>query len=253
MDKWVEVITQNVYKLFRLQKVFWHIVYTVRCLLFWSPSETTKQSWVRVIIKNKYLQKIRYYVRTKSKISYQGQKKTYSQVKTLNFAYPNRHIDIKIPHGSGYHVILQHTVQITLNLDNESTNKTRSIVNNVGRVLVKKKLLMLGSKEIDTINISDIYDTFKDFYMNEKEHEKNLSWGIESERKTGLFQVSSKIPYGRKEDLVEMLEFNFYEKVIFCSGDATAIRRLLNTSRIWCNIWKTLCNKDRWVACYMLE
>ena len=34
---------------------------------------------------------------------------------------------------------------------------------------------MLGSKEIDTINISDIYDTFKDFYMNEKEHEKNLS------------------------------------------------------------------------------
>lgn len=39
-------------------------------------------------------------------------------------------------------------------------------------------------------------------------------------------------PYGRKEDLVEMLEFNSYEKVIFCSGDATETRRLLNTSRI---------------------
>ena len=34
---------------------------------------------------------------------------------------------------------------------------------------------MLGSKEIDTINKSDFYDTFKDFYMNEKEREKDLS------------------------------------------------------------------------------
>ena len=30
--------------------------------------------------------------------------------KTINLAYPNRHIDIKIPHGLGDHVILQHTL-----------------------------------------------------------------------------------------------------------------------------------------------
>ena len=28
---------------------------------------------------------------------------------------------------------------------------------------------MLGSKYIDTINISDIYDTYKGFYVSEKE------------------------------------------------------------------------------------
>ena len=51
---------------------------------------------------------------------------------------------------------------MTFNLDIESTDKTHSVVNNVGRVLVKKNVLMLGSKDIDRINNSDIYDTYKD-------------------------------------------------------------------------------------------
>ena len=37
-------------------------------------------------------------------------------------------------------------VRITFNLDIESKDETRRIVNNVGRALVKKKVLMLGSK-----------------------------------------------------------------------------------------------------------
>ena len=55
------------------------------------------------------------------------------------------------------------TVKIAFNLGIESTGKTGSFVNNVGRALVKKKVLMLGSKEIDTINNAGIYDTYNDF------------------------------------------------------------------------------------------
>ena len=45
---------------------------------------------------------------------------------------------------------------------------------------MKKKVLMLGSKEIDTINNSDVYDTYKDLYLSEKEREENLLQGIQS-------------------------------------------------------------------------
>ena len=38
---------------------------------------------------------------------------------------------------------------------------------------------MLGSKEIDTINNSDIYDTYKDLYLSEKEREKKLTQGLQ--------------------------------------------------------------------------
>ena len=87
-----------------------------------------------------------------------------------NTAYPNQHTDIQIPHGSRDHVIIPDTNKITFNLDIESTDKTRSIVNNIGRALVKKKVLRLGSKDIDMINNSGIYDTYKDLYLSEKEH-----------------------------------------------------------------------------------
>ena len=39
---------------------------------------------------------------------------------------------------------------------------------------------MLGSKDIGMINNSDIYDTYKDLYLSEKEHEDKLLQGIQS-------------------------------------------------------------------------
>ena len=54
-------------------------------------------------------------------------------------ANPNQYTDIEIPHGSKDHVIIPDTVKITFNLDITSTGKARSVVNNVGRALVKKR------------------------------------------------------------------------------------------------------------------
>ena len=39
---------------------------------------------------------------------------------------------------------------------------------------------MLDSKDIDTINNSDIYDTYKDLYLSEKKREEKLLQGIRS-------------------------------------------------------------------------
>ena len=62
-------------------------------------------------------------------------------VNTPNIAYLGQHFKIIIPQGSADHVIVPDTVKITFDLDITSTDKTRSIVNNVGRTLVEKKCL----------------------------------------------------------------------------------------------------------------
>ena len=88
-----------------------------------------------------------------------------------NTAYSNQEIDIEIRHGSRDDVVVPDTVKITFNLDIELTGRTRNVVNNPGRELVKEKVLMLGSKNIDTINnpdIQDICDTYKDPYLSKK-------------------------------------------------------------------------------------
>ena len=50
---------------------------------------------------------------------------------------------------------------------------------------------MFGSKEIDTINNADIYGTYKDLYLSEREHEEKLLQSMQSE--SGLkAQVEAK-------------------------------------------------------------
>ena len=69
-------------------------------------------------------------------------------------------------------------------------------MNNVGRALVKKKVLMLGSTDIDTINNSDIYDTYKNLYLGEKDREEKLLQGIKSAN-------GSKSRLGGKKQMVQ--------------------------------------------------
>ena len=189
----------------------------------------------------------------RTQFAFKGKREHIAKVNMPNIAYPNQHIDIEILHGSRDHVIIPDTVKITFNLDITSTDKARSIVNNVGRALVKKKVLMLGSKDIDTINNSDIYQTNKVLYLGEKEREEKLLQviqptnglkaraGAKKADGTALtvtmqenaikkafdkwFEIPLDFnffrhpvyPYGLKEDLIVRLELNSSEKLILCT------------------------------------
>ena len=194
-------------------------------------------------------------VEHRAQFAFTGKREHIAKVNIPNIAYPSQHIDTDIPHGSRDDVIMPDTIKITFNLDIESTDKARSIVNNVGGALAKKTVLMLGSVDIDTINNSDIYNAYKDLYLSEKEREEKLIRGIKSANglkarldakksdspaltlKTqenaikkafdkrfsipldfDLFK-HSVYPYRLKEDLIVRLELNSPEKVIFCIGD----------------------------------
>ena len=83
-------------------------------------------------------------------------------------------------HGSWDHFNLLYIAKITFNLDIKSTDKPCSTVSNVDRVLLNIKVLILGSKEINTNNDTDIYDNHKDLYLGEKEREEKLLQGMHS-------------------------------------------------------------------------
>ena len=116
-------------------------------------------------------------VEHRTQFAFKTKREYIAKVNMSNIAYPNQHIEFEIPHGSRDHVIVPDVVKITFNLDIEST--ACSIVNNVGKALVKKKLFMLGSKDTDTINNSYVYDKYKDLYLSEKEHEEKLLHDIQ--------------------------------------------------------------------------
>ena len=77
-------------------------------------------------------------VEHRTQFSFKGKREHVSKVSIPNIAYPSQHIDIEIPNGSRDHGIIPDTIKITFNLDIQSTDKACSVVNNVGKTLVKK-------------------------------------------------------------------------------------------------------------------
>ena len=116
----------------------------------------------------------------RTQFAFKGKTEHIAQVNIPNIAYPSQQFDTEIRHGSRDHVIIPDTIKTTFNLDIKSTEMARSVVNNVGRALVKKKVQMLSSKDVDTINDSDICDMYKDLYLSKKEREEKLPQGIQS-------------------------------------------------------------------------
>ena len=68
----------------------------------------------------------------RTQFAFNGKREHIVKVNIPNIGYPNQHIDVEIPAGSRDQIIVPDTLNITFNL-------TRSVVNNVGRALVKKK------------------------------------------------------------------------------------------------------------------
>ena len=198
----------------------------------------------------------------RTQFAFKGKCEHIVKVNIPNIGYLNQHIDMEIPAGSRDQIIVPDTLKITFNLEVESKEKTRSVVKNVGRALVKEKVLMLGSKEIDTVKQSYIYDAYKDLYLSKQEREEKLLQGIQSA--TGLkarvgatksdgtaltltkeenaikktvsnrfsipldfdFFKHPTYPYGLREDLIARLELNSAEKILLASGDTAATYKI---------------------------
>ena len=90
-------------------------------------------------------------VEHRTQFAFNGKREHIAKVNMPNIAFPNQHIDIEIPHGSRNHVIIPDTIKITFNFDIESTGKARSVVNNVGKALVKKRYSCLLEKTLTRV------------------------------------------------------------------------------------------------------
>ena len=110
----------------------------------------------------------------RTQFDFKDKRQHKTKINIPKIAYPNQYNDIEIPHGSRDDVIVPDKVKTTFNPDIEYTDKTRSVAKNLGRALLKKKVLMLGSKEIYTVNTTDSYDAYKNLYLSEKEREEKL-------------------------------------------------------------------------------
>ena len=112
----------------------------------------------------------------RTQFAFKGKIEHIATVSTPNIAYPSQKFNIIIPQDSADHVIVPDTLKITFGLKLTSRNKARSVVNNFGRALVKKKCLSLVQKRLMRL-IALVFN--KNFYLSGKEHEERLLQGLQ--------------------------------------------------------------------------
>ena len=77
-------------------------------------------------------------IKHRTQFAFKGKREHIGTVNTPNIAYPGQNFKIITPQGSADHVIVPDTLKITFDFELTSTDRTRSVANNVGKVLVKK-------------------------------------------------------------------------------------------------------------------
>ena len=198
------------------------------------------------------------HVENRIQYAFKGKREHVVTLNTPNIAYPGQTLKIEIPKGSSDTVIVRNTLHLTFNLELESKDKNCGVVQNVGREIITKKVLNLGSKEIESINNSNIFDTYKDLYLSKKDREDRILQGIQSSNglkgrlgstksdgtaltltatETAVKKTLNKrfsvpldfdffnypvCPYALKEDIYITIQLNSPEKVLLASGDVNA-------------------------------
>ena len=98
---------------------------------------------------------------------------------TPNIAYPGQQFDVQISRLSADASIAPRTLSITSNIEVISKDKSRGLVNNVGRCIIEKKSLALGGKDVETLDNADVYDVHADLYIDKHISENALLQGIQ--------------------------------------------------------------------------
>ena len=157
--------------------------------------------------------------------------------------------------------MVRETQKLTFNLELISKeDKGRTVANNIGRTIVAKKSLSIGSNEVESIDNSDIFDVYKDPYLKKKKRENLLLKGIEAENglkaKLGAKKADGTdpkltceenaiikalgnslpilldfeffkqpiSPYYLEEDLVVTIDLSKSEKIMLCSDNTATFK-----------------------------
>ena len=166
--------------------------------------------------------------------AFKGKREHVVKTNTPNTAYPEQTFDVDIPSGSIQHVIVPTSIpKVTFKLEIKSSkDKGRTIVNNIGREIVTKKVLTLGSKDIESINHCDKFDTFKDLYLTKDQREDRVLQGIQSvqglKARVGATKSDgTAITFNGEETAIQKtlgnrfsipLDFDFFNQPVFPAG-----------------------------------
>ena len=92
---------------------------------------------------------------------------------------PNQPLLVRFPNLTDQDVIVPGTVRLAFNITLSSTDDDRTVVQNLGRAIVKKITIKISGNEIMSISNSDIYYLYSDLWKTKLERQSQVYQGID--------------------------------------------------------------------------
>ena len=112
---------------------------------------------------------------------------------TLRVSFPNLGPD---------DVIVPGTVRLTFDIELDSADVNRTIVNNLGRAIVEQIVIKLEGREIQSIRAADIFFCYCDLWKTKEEREDSVYQGIQSDNAAKLRIDAGDANTNTKRDVV---------------------------------------------------
>ena len=87
-------------------------------------------------------------------------------------------VNIKFPQLQTHDVIVPGTTRLAFNIDINSTDVNRTLVNNIGRAIVQKIEVKIGNDTVTILDSSDVFSTYADLWRSNKERQNSAYQGI---------------------------------------------------------------------------
>ena len=94
----------------------------------------------------------------------------------------NQQLLVRFPNLGAHDVIVPGTARLAFRITLVSTDANRSVVQNLGRAVVKKTTIRISGNEVMSIDDSDVYNCYLDLWKTDKERDNAYYQGIDTSK-----------------------------------------------------------------------
>ena len=110
----------------------------------------------------------------------------------------NQQLLVRFPNLGAHDVIVPGTARLAFTVSLTSTDANRSIVQNLGRTIVKKMTIKISGNEVLSIDDSDVFHCYQDFWKTAQERSNSQYQGIDTSSNRNVTRI--RVGAGNKDE-----------------------------------------------------
>ena len=101
----------------------------------------------------------------------------------------NQQLLVRFPNLGGQDVIIRGTARLAFTISLTSTDDNRTVVQNLGRAIVKKTTIRISGNEIMSVDDSDVINCYSDLWKTKRERQSQVYQGMDESTDANMLKL----------------------------------------------------------------